>query len=265
MISNSNLIYTISFFLFVWTGLTPLFGVENSTRHSLSLTTSFLNPNFSDHLVSPLHLHGLGTGGRLIYRVRTPRFDFNFFIGGGGGVLYSKNSGLYEGDDYFVHVSFNMNSSYRLPVIHDKGHLLLGLQVSYIFEGYLPGYITSYNWFADLSFLPTIGFEYDFTKGRLRSSFGFSIFSIVNRPPWTNYNDELDFILSDSLLRILFRGGPVTINQYFRFNWDVHWDTYLSPYFDLISGFSCQYIKTTLPLDASSFSLSIDVGIRYVF
>ncbi len=265
MISNSNFIRTTGFFLFVWAGLTPLFGINNSTRHSLSLTTSFLNPNFSDHLVSPLHLHGLGAGGRLSYSVRAPRFDFNLLIGGGGGVLYSKNSGLYDGDNYFVHASFNMNSSYRLPVIHDKGHLLFGLQVSYMLEGYFLGYITSHNWFADLSFLPSIGFEYDFKKGRLRSSFAFSIFSIVNRPPWTNYNDELDFKLSESPLRILFRGEPVTINQYARFNWNVHWDTKLSPHFDLISGFSCQYIKTTLPLDASSFSLSIDVGIRYVF
>ena len=143
--------------------------------------------------------------------------------------------------------------------------MLIGLQTGYQLQCFFLRHIDSYDWAGDLSFLPLIGLEYDFGKSLLSSSLAFSLLSVINRPPWTIYDDELDMMLSKSLLSILFRGEPAFVDRYFRITWRIHWDARLSPHLRLITGGALQCIRTTEPQDAIFFSSSVEVGIRYVF
>jgi len=266
-----NNIKTIISFLFIILSalfiLTPLHSGEQERPavHALSLKTAFLNPNFSDPLVTPFHTHGLGAGLELAYNLRMPSFTLDAGLKGGGGKLYSGNPNFYDHDDFFGTVSFYINTAWRRALIEEKAYLLAGLRTEYQAELYLLSHIDSYNWNGDLSFLPFAGLEYDFPRGRLTTSLAFSLFSLVNRPPWTIYDDDLDDRMSTSPLSVLFRGDPAGINKYFRMVYDLHWEAGLSRHFLLITGGSFQYIRTTLPQEAKFLTASADLGVRYVF
>ena len=180
--------------------LAPLFGGEQKKGpvHGLSLTTAFLNPNFSDPLVTPFHTHGMGAGLELAYTLRMSSFALDTGFAGGGGRLYSGNSNFYDHDDSFGTASFYINTAWRRSVIVEKAFLLAGLRTEYQGEVYLISHIDSYNWNGDLSFMPFAGLEYNFSRSRLTSSLAFSLFSLVNRPPWTIYDDDLDARMSES-------------------------------------------------------------------
>ena len=201
----------------------------------------------------------------MVYGLRTNHFGLDTGLKGGGGRLFSGNSNFVDHEDFFAKTSFYLNTAYSFPLFGENGHLLVGLRTEYQVELFLLSHIDSYDWTGDLSFLPSVAYEYEFKGGRLTTSLAFSLFSLVNRPPWTIYDDDLDQRMSSSPVSVLLRGEAAAPNRYFRMIYDLHWETRLSSHFLLNTGGSFQYIRTSIPQNAIFFTTAVDLGVKYVF
>jgi len=247
----------------------PVFLTAEEMSNSISLSAVLGNPRFSDSTVSPLLYSGLTGGLSARYEYGVESYGFDAQISGYGGVLsngYDYSSGDSAGPlDTDFGGGAHVGLWFKLPF--GGGFILdLGGRLEWDFDVAFLTHMSMYDWVGDLSLSPMFRFEFNPER---RSRFYWEVcvpvFSFLNRPSWTIYDNELDELASEGLILILFRGVPVSLDQYLKIRTGIGGEFEITDALILNAGFEAVYRHTELPRAADFLNLSVSMGVCYVF
>ena len=247
--------------------LSPVMSFAGS--YEFDISAGGRHPRAFDPTLSPVVYFGAAADLDAGFEYRDGEAALTADLGIGGGLLSSGKVHLSQSGNRIVDTVFDFGLSaggFWLAASGGGSELRFGAVLEYDFIFINLVHLGRYSWSGDLSIGPSAEYRlFPSENSSIRLSFSTAVFSMLNRPGWTIFDDELDSILAGSFILLLFRGTPVFITDYLKLDGKIEYEYIFDLNRSALFSASCGYRSVKIPRPALFIDFEFRIGFRYAW